>query len=156
MPAEEDLGADHQRRGVDGLVGLVSERVIHPPERQCVRYRGEVEARLGEPIPDFAAPAGRLARQYTGGFELAETVGEPGRRDVREAAGEIGEALRPQDQVAHDKQGPSLADDLERARHHAEVSIDATGIHAPTRPLPTRCYRVDSDRALLVASTQPF
>src|SRR5215831_12483447 len=66
MLAEKDLGADHQRRRVDWLTHLGwLERVAHPPERQRLHHRGEVEARVGEPIPDLATPAGWLTRHQS-------------------------------------------------------------------------------------------
>jgi len=64
-----------------------------------------------------------VAFDETGGFEVAEALGEPLWGDVAEGAREVGEAGGPAEEVPDDEEGPLLADYLEGARDGAEVLI---------------------------------
>ena len=54
---------------------------------------------------------------------FVEPVGEHARADVAQAAAQIAEALRPEEELADDEDRPALADDLGRARDRAELRI---------------------------------
>lgn len=86
------------------------------------------------PCLELMAPPGQLVHLGAGGrrqpaaaedlglLELAQALGEDVRAHVWQAGPQIGEALRAEQQLAHDEQRPALADDVERARHPAAVS----------------------------------
>ena len=64
-------------------------------------------------------------------LELAQALGEDVGAQDSEAGAQVGEALRAEQQLAHDEQGPALADEVERAGDPAAVAVGAlagTGI----------------------------
>ena len=84
----------------------------------------------------LAAPVGQLVERAAGaallhdaaGLQLAEAL----RQHVRaraQADPQIAEALRPEQQLAHDQQGPALTDDVERAGDAAGISVAAKAAH---------------------------
>src|SRR5262249_21641193 len=62
-------------------------------------------------------------------FELLEPLGEHVRRDPREARAQVGEALRPEDEVADDEQRPAFPDEIERAGDPAVLSVAPDRFH---------------------------
>ena len=86
---------------------------------------------------ELAAPA-RSARRPGGGgrrqpalahdadlLELAQALREHVRARVREPGAEVGEALRAEQQLAHDQQRPALADEVEGAGDAARLAVCA-------------------------------
>src|SRR5262249_11172071 len=138
---EPDLGPDHRRLRVHGLPGRRGPTcVLDPPQRERVDDRLEIAAGIREPIPDLAADLRRFAGHDTRGLELAKTARQPGGGDLVETPDQIGEAPRPELQVSHDEQRPPLADYLKGPGGHAEMPVDAIGVHRE----PTPRYRCDS------------
>ena len=71
--------------------------------------------------------AAQPASSYdAGSVELVEPLGEDVLAHLAKPASEVGEALRPEQQLAHDEQRPALADDVERARDPAGITVGTT------------------------------
>jgi hypothetical protein len=60
-------------------------------------------------------------------LQTLEPRGEQIRRDSGELGPEVGEAERPQEEVAHDEKGPAVADDVERLRDPTDLSVPFHG-----------------------------
>ena len=56
-------------------------------------------------------------------LEVSQPAGEDVRADPREAVEQVGEALWPEKQLAHDERRPALAHYVERARHWAALTV---------------------------------
>ena len=133
---EPDLGADHRRLRVHSLArtrGL--ERVVDSPEREGVddrpRSRPASVSRYQTSRPRLGG-----SRHDSGGFEVPQAVGQPSGRDLVQPAKQVGEAPRSELQIAHDQQRPALTNHLKGASRHAEVAVDALGVHR-SRPVAT-------------------
>jgi hypothetical protein len=137
------LEQDDQRREL-GEVDAVVERprgAEQPPAaRRVVAAAGDHEREgpaheLAHDGPQRAAPRrGAVERrrhrrrrldplEQALGLEVAQALGQEVRRDARQAVAQVGEAAVAQEQLAHDEQGPTVADDVERPGHAAELAV---------------------------------
>ena len=62
-----------------------------------------------------------------GVLELFQPIGQDVGRDAGQALAQIGEAVWADEQIAHDEQRPTLADQLEGARQAAELPVRPRG-----------------------------
>ena len=111
--------------GVEAHRGVgPGEREARAPEAERVEHRRDLVAAVGELVDlrgggrrelaladDARAPRGRAGA----GEDVRARVGEPG--------AEVGEALGPEQQLAHRHQRPALAEDVERAGDPARVAV---------------------------------
>ena len=90
---------------------------------------------LATPVRELVERAAGAAPLHdAAGLELAESL----RQHVRaraEGGPEIGEALRPEQELADDGQRPALADDVESSGDPARVSIATQAGHGILLPL---------------------
>ena len=79
-------------------------------------------------------PAGgrqRAAAHDAGLLELAQPLRQDVRAQVRHAGAQIGEPLRPEQQLAHDEQRPPLPDHVEGACDPARIAVGSLAGHLP-------------------------
>jgi hypothetical protein len=82
--------------------------------------RLEVLTVLGQLVDPRAGGGRELAAPHDARlFELPESVRDDARLGVGESCAQVGEALRPEQQLADHQERPALADDVEGARHRA-------------------------------------
>jgi hypothetical protein len=127
---EERLQRDHERVVRDLRLARRERGDAAPaPERDHDRLelaptRGQlVDARAGRWRQRAAAHDARL-------LELLEPLGQDVGADVGKPGAQVGEALGPEEQLAHDEQRPALAHEVERAGHAAAVAVRSLRRHA--------------------------
>ena len=111
--------------------GVGAERRVRGRDRRLAAPAAEPEHdRL-----ELAAPVGQLVHLRGGRgrelvapddaalLKLAQALREHVGADVRQAGAQVGEALRAEQQLAHDEQRPALADEVERAGDSAAVAV---------------------------------
>ena len=65
-------------------------------------------------------------------LEFAQAIGDDVGARVREASLEIGETLRPEQQLADHEQRPALADEIESVGDRAAIAVCTLGRHVRT------------------------
>ena len=95
------------------------------PKRPSSRITGSSSAPRS--VSSYTRRRGRrveraLAHQARG-LQLPQALGEHVGADLREPGAQVGEALGPEQQLAHDQQRPALAHEVERPRHAAAISV---------------------------------
>ena len=120
---EQRLERDHEGVGAERGVAR-RERRLAAPAAELEDDRLEREAAVGELVDARARRRRELATaEEPGLLELAQALGEHVGAQVRQARAQVGEALRAEQQLAHDQQRPALADDIEGARDAAAVAV---------------------------------
>src|SRR3989449_3298147 len=116
--------------------GVVHERAraVHVT-RSPARERAHDDAELAPAVGQLVLGPGRVGRVEAPRDEPAllqelQPVRQDVRRDPREAPREVREAPRPREQVAHEQEGPAVADHLQRLRHRARLAV--TLRHGPS------------------------
>ena len=107
---EQGLEGDHERIGADGGVVGGRERGHAAPAPEREHDGLELGAAVGERVDLGARRRWQLvAHHHPRGLEVAQALGEDVGAQVGQAGAQVGEALGPQQQLAHDEQGPALA-----------------------------------------------
>ena len=142
---ERRAEGDGQRiPGEDLILPGVAER-RPSPALQGQDDRFELAAERGELVP---AADGRNPTDHPGLLQLFEAVAQDVRGDARKPRLEVAVAAGARQEVAHDEQGPPLADALEGARHTAVLAEASSGAraHPGRRVRPCRSARRRSAR----------
>ena len=114
--AEE--GAHREHAGVDAHAhALVRRRSVRAaPAAESDQHRLELHAGLAQLVDLGRGRRWKLAPDDDPGpLESAEALREDVGAELRQPGADVGEALRAEQQLADDHQGPALADDVERA-----------------------------------------
>jgi hypothetical protein len=119
----------HQQLGIELLGAGVAEPVAGTPLGQAQDHGPEVQAGLGELVAVIGA-ADDLRR-----LQLAEAAGQQRPGDPGQAAGQLVEPPGAHEHVAHDQQGPSLAQHLDGTDGGAVLGI---GAHASSVAPPVQ------------------
>jgi len=108
--------------GVRPLEGLAT------PEAELYECRLDLPTVLGQ-LVNLRRGRGRedAARHDAGRLEFLQAGGQDVRADARQALEQVGEAARPEQQLADHEQRPALADEVERPREAAELGVTPSG-----------------------------
>jgi len=71
-----------------------------------------------------------LAAHYAGLLQLTQALSEDVGAELRKSRPQVGESLRPEQQLADNQQRPALADDVQRTCNPAPVAIGSFAGHA--------------------------
>jgi hypothetical protein len=94
------------------------------PDRQRTHHETEPMPAVGEPIRGARRPFRvELARHQPLTFHSPQAVRKQLRRNTGQLGAEILESRGPPEQVAHDEEGPALADQIERFRDRAVLTV---------------------------------
>ena len=119
----ERLERDRQRVGPERRVA-VRERGDAAEAAELEDHRLELAPALGQLVDPRAGRRASVRRAHQpGALQLAQALGEHVGADLRQPGAQVGEALGAEQQLAHDQQRPALADEVERARDAAAVSV---------------------------------
>src|SRR5262245_31691530 len=126
--------AEAQAIGIELLTGADRQQELRAPFGQRHEHRSQAEPGLGQLIDDRGGRWRQTRLRYQAAFlEKRETLAENARADAAQPAAQITEALRPDQQLANDEDGPALADNLRRTRDGTELGI-AKLRHASSMP----------------------
>jgi predicted small metal-binding protein len=106
--------------------GHVARQPALPPRAQLAHHGGQLQAGLRQPVLRAAALA---TLEHPRIDQRAQARREHRARNARDTAMDHAEAAAAAEQLAHDEQRPPLAEQVEGARHRAELTV---GLHART------------------------
>ena len=109
------------------------------PPSECQEHRLEVPAARGQLIDQAGSRWQRTASgEHARVLEVAQALGEDVLARSRQSPVQVGEPLRPEQQLTHDQERPPFADDVQGAGDATQVSI------ATQRPV---YFPIDTDHS---------
>ena len=121
----DDMGIEAHPRAVDRRGGV-------GPTPATKRHDDRLELlALGRQLVDLRGGRRRQrpAAHHVSLLEVAQPLGQHIGAQARKALAEVGEALRAEEQLADDHEGPALADEVQRTGHAAGVPVGALRGH---------------------------
>ena len=104
------------------------------PDRQRTHHETEPTPAIGERVRGARwSLRVELARHEALTFHSLQAVGEKPRRDAGQLGAKLLEPCRPPQQIAHDQQRPALANEIERLRDWAVLTVALRHTHKYSR-----------------------
>src|SRR5438067_6897067 len=107
--------------------------MAQPPRQQVVEGRAEVLALRRQSVPDLATAGFTVGLDDPGSLEVTQSLREHLRSDADESLPKVREPSRLPTQITDDKEGPAVADHLQRLGQHAEMPVRAGLAWGPAR-----------------------
>ena len=120
----------HKQLGIELERLWVAEDVLRRPLAESEHDRTQGVTRSGEVVLAVEAV------DEPGVLQPAQTFREQTARQARQAACEIVEPRRPEEEVAHDEHGPSLAEEIDGPRDRAVLAVTGA-LHGRGRASPS-------------------
>ncbi len=140
-----ERGLQREQQSIGAHLARRSDRLAATPAAKLEQHRLQRAAAFGELVDrDAGRGVEYAAADDSGVFEVAQPLRQDVRADRAQAAAQLEEPLRPEDQLADHKNCPPVADAVKRSGYPARVVVAPRARHV-NESSAADCFLVSTD-----------